>query len=653
VPPPPGAALAAPGALGWLFRLRGPRVPPPAVAVVAIDREAAQALGLPARPADWPRTLHARLIDVLSLAHASVIAFDLSFATPARHSDDDRALAAALARANTVVLLDFLERHDGSGADLLIERRLPPIPLLADAAAAHGPFPLPKAGGVHAWWLFKPGAGQAATLPVLVAQVHDRSAPARSAPRRFAPGEEARYLDFYGPPRSVPTIGFDRVLAAAQRGAEGAAWLRETFAGRAVFVGFSAASPAEQDRTRDDYRTVYSRADGLDLSGVEIAATALANLLEDRWPRPLPHALQFALFAGWALALALLCTALRGAAAVTATAAAAAGYLALAHLRFGASAQWLPLTTPLLVQAPLALFGGVLWHYVDERRERRRLGALITDLLPATVVAHLLSRIRSVAPLERPMFGVFVMTDIQGFTSIAETMAPADATRMLNDYFALVFPAIEKHGGSVSEIDGDGMLAFWLDDGPAAQARRGACLAALEIAEVTRRADPLPGWPALPTRIGVHGGPITLARLGASRHHEYRAVGDAANTASRIEQLSKHLGTKLLVSAEVLDGLDGLLSRPVGTFLLAGKATPVRVHELIARDDAATPEQRRLCQAFAAALQAHAGRRWDEATAILQGFPNDGPSRFYLQQAQRLAAQPLPDWDGIVRMATK
>jgi hypothetical protein len=45
--------------------------------------------------------------------------------------------------------------------------------------------------------------------------------------------------------------------------------------------------------------------------------------------------------------------------------------------------------------------------------------------------------------------------------------------------------------------------------------------------------------------------------------------------------------------------------------------------------------------------------RVDEATAILQGFPNDGPSRFYLQQAQRLAAQPLPDWDGIVRMATK
>ena len=575
---------------------------------------------------------------------------------PRRRSapDDDRALAAAIARAGNVVLLDFLEQQPAD-ADLMIGRRWTPLPSLVDAAAAHGPFPLPKAGRVHAYWLFDPAAGGAATLPILAAQIHDKAASAR-AQRALDAGEWARYLDFYGPPRSVRTIGFHEVLNAADGG--GGPWLRETFAGRAVFVGFSAAHAADQDRIRDDYRTAFSREDGLDLSGVEIAATALANLLEDRAPRPLPLAAQLALLLGWGLLLGALCIGLRGGYAVAATAAAAGAYLTLAHLRFVAAAQWLPLVVPLLLQAPLALLGGVLWQHAEERGRRRRMGAVIDDLLPPAVVDDLLSRIRSVAPVEREVFGVFVMTDIQGFTSLTEHMAPTAATRLLNDYFALIFPPIERHGGSVSEIDGDAMLAFWLGAAPETGTRRAACLAALEIAEVTGRGDSLPGGPALPTRIGVHGGPITLARVGASRHHEYRAVGDAANTASRIEALSKHLGTRLLVSEDVAAGLDDLLTRPLGAFLLAGKSAPVLIRELLGRDDGASAEQHHLCAAFAEALDAYRARRWSEAaarwSAILHEFPDDGPSRFYIEQAKRHAAAPPPaQWDAVVRMSSK
>jgi len=261
-------------------------------------------------------------------------------------------------------------------------------------------------------------------------------------------------------------------------------------------------------------------------------------------------------------------------------------------------------------------------------------------------------------PAEQATFGVFIMTDIQGFTSIAETLSPTEAARMLNDHFALIFPAVEANGGSVSEIDGDGMLAFWLDDSAQPRARRAACQAALEIAERTRCSDTPGRWPPLPIRIGVHGGLVTLARIGASSHHEYRMVGDAANTAARIEALSKHLGTRLLVSEDVLDGLDDLLTRPMGTFLLVGKITPVRVHELLGRASAASLQQRRLCAAFTEALGVHDARRWNEAaerwSAFLQSFPDDGPARFYLRQAISHAGMPpADDWDGIIRMTSK
>ena len=642
----------------WLFRMRGPRAVPANVAVVAIDRAAARALGQPSQLSEWPRALHARLIDLLSSAGARVVIFDLSFATPARNPDDDRALAAAMARAKNVVLLDFLERAAPGGVEWVIERLLPPHPLLADAAVAHGPFPLPKDGRVHAYWLFKPEAGGAATLPILALRVYDGGALESAGQRRLDVGNGVRFLDFYGPPRTLPTIDLHEVLMAGERGAEGAAWLRGTFKDYAVFVGFSAAEPSEQDRIRDDYPTVFTRADGLNLGGVEIAATAFANLLEDRAPHPLPLSSHLALLLGWGFLLGLVCATLRGGYAVMATLAACAVYMALAHIRFLAAAQWLPIVVPLLLQAPLALLAGLLTHSIGERRERQRLGSLVEDLLPRAVVDRLLIRTRAVAPAEKQIFGVFIMTDIEGFTSIAETMPPVEATRMLNDYFAMIFPAVENNGGSISEIAGDGMLAFWLDAGSESDARRAACNAALEIAELTSREGALPGWPPLPTRIGVHGGFVTLARVGASGHHEYRVVGDAANTASRLEALSKHLGTKLLASEDVLAGLDDLLTRPTGTFLLAGKSAPIRVRELLGLASTASLRQRQLCVAFAESLDAYGLRKWDEAaarwSAILQAYPDDGPSRFYLRLAKSQALEPPPhDWDGVVRMASK
>ena len=74
-------------------------------------------------------------------------------------------------------------------------------------------------------------------------------------------------------------------------------------------------------------------------------------------------------------------------------------------------------------------------------------------------------------------------------------MEPGRVTRMLNDYFALIFPPVEQRGGSVSDIVGDGMLAFWIAAGPEADSRHAACLTAFEIATLTGHRDMLPGWP--------------------------------------------------------------------------------------------------------------------------------------------------------------
>ena len=113
--------------LAWLFALRGARPAPDTVAVVAIDGQAAQRLDLPLKPGDWPRSIHARLVDALAGAGARVIVFDLTFATPSKLPENDAQLAAAIRRAGNVVLVDAL-RRDSMPAG-------PRAPLHADAHA--------------------------------------------------------------------------------------------------------------------------------------------------------------------------------------------------------------------------------------------------------------------------------------------------------------------------------------------------------------------------------------------------------------------------------------------------------------------------------------------------------------------------------------
>ncbi|HYQ73089.1 MAG TPA: CHASE2 domain-containing protein, partial [Gammaproteobacteria bacterium] len=89
--------------LDLLFTLRGARTPPADVVVVSIDRLSSKALALPDEPAQWPRGIHAQLVDRLAAAGVSVIALDIFFREP-RETGDDRLLAQAIRDANRVVL---------------------------------------------------------------------------------------------------------------------------------------------------------------------------------------------------------------------------------------------------------------------------------------------------------------------------------------------------------------------------------------------------------------------------------------------------------------------------------------------------------------------------------------------------------------------
>ena len=103
--------------LGLLFKLRGPRPAPADAVVVSIDKDSADQLKISENPDKWPRSLHARLVEVLSKAGASVVTFDVHF-IEARVEKDDKAFAAALKQAGNVVLGDALSAKEVSTSNI-------------------------------------------------------------------------------------------------------------------------------------------------------------------------------------------------------------------------------------------------------------------------------------------------------------------------------------------------------------------------------------------------------------------------------------------------------------------------------------------------------------------------------------------------------
>jgi adenylate cyclase len=485
------------------------------------------------------------------------------------------------------------------------------------------------------------------------------SAPPDPAKRRYLASlirmyqsDEFRYLNFYGPPRTIRTIPYHRFLQSL---GESPGPPAIDVKGKAVFVGSSETWQPEQ---KDGFYTAFSQSDGLDLSGIEIAATAFANLLEDLPVRPLDARARFALLFLWGLGIGTFCRRFSPLAAALGVTGAGILYLVVARQHFAAAGVWYPLAIPLFFQSPVALTATVLWNYVDSNRERRNIRTAFEHYLPNDVVDQLAKNIADLKTSHQLVYGICLATDAEHYTSVSESMDPKDLSSFMNRYYEAVFDPVRQHGGVVSNVIGDSMLAIWVAAEPDPALKDKSCLAALDIASAMRRFDPSADSTRLPTRIGLHAGQILMGNIGAVGHYEYRPVGDIVNTATRVEGLNKHLGTRILVSEEVLRQQDGFLTREVGKFLMAGKQNPVVAHELICRMADSDELQRAACGAFSDALAAFRERRWSDAEEkFLEAesrFGQDGPSRFYLELCARYRTHPPAEpWDGEIRMENK
>jgi len=174
-----------------------------------------------------------------------------------------------------------------------------------------------------------------------------------------------------------------------------------------------------------------------------------------------------------------------------------------------------------------------------------------------------------------------LFTDIEGFTSISESLPPEDLITALNQYFSLIAEPIEANGGVISQFQGDAVLATFNAPKPDPNHASNAVQAALDI-QYLLEGKTFGGGATFNTRIGVNSGLVVGGLVGSGDRVSYTVHGGDVNLTARLEQLNKDYGTKIIISENTYNLIDAKKYnfRELGEALLRGKKEPMGIYTI-------------------------------------------------------------------------
>jgi adenylate cyclase len=605
---------------------------PPAVVVVGIDEPSFAEVGT-AWP--WPRALHARLIDEATRAGANVIAFDVLF-SEASSPEDDAELARAIRDSGRVVLAGDIDVQRTANFESV--QRVEPLPAFRAAGAVTGLANVEVAGDQV---VRRFPQDPEAMWRVVVARHEERKGQAPSEGRWPAPGARVRYSDG----SDVLYVSYYQALEAST------ALPPDALRGRIMLIGLALKTTPEVSARRgpDTYATPFLRYSRQFTPGVEVHAQFVAAALAGRSIVPLASAWT-ALVTAIVLGVGVLF--LRRFRVVRSTALAASAGAATVAASFGLfeAGYWLPVSAALGALAALYVGRGAT-AYIDEALRRSEIRRAFEHYVSPAIVAEMTAHPDKLVLGGQRRTLTVMFTDLAGFTSMSEGIAPEAVAQILNEHLTLMTRIVLAESGTIDKFIGDALMAFWgapIDDPAHAQH---AVKAAIEMQAEMERFRREPGRPELHMRIGINTGSVVVGNLGSKDRFAYTVIGDAVNLAARLEPLNRLYGTPILLAEETAVALGGAVAlRHVDRVRVKGRREPVEIY---------TPEiDAAIVEKTEAAIALYRDRDWEGAErawrAVAELRPRDGVASEYLGRIERHRRHGVDSgWDGTFELDSK
>jgi adenylate cyclase len=235
---------------------------------------------------------------------------------------------------------------------------------------------------------------------------------------------------------------------------------------------------------------------------------------------------------------------------------------------------------------------------VSQELEKRHLRGLFGRFLSSEIIDQMVES-SDLSALNRRANITVLFSDIRGFTTLSELLAPEQVVAILNPYLEAMAQIIYRHGGTIDKYEGDAIMAFFGEPiAYADHAVRAVRTAvdmhlALDGLRTKWRADgTLPKEASFQIGIGLNSGEAFVGLLGSEHRINYTVIGDNVNLSSRLQDLTKTYKWPILVSAstydQIKDEFDGEFAADVK---VKGKSEAVGVYRVLGRKGAPPEEQ--------------------------------------------------------------
>lgn len=259
------------------------------------------------------------------------------------------------------------------------------------------------------------------------------------------------------------------------------------------------------------------------------------------------------------------------------------GWFYIAKNIFFANGYIIDVITPLSFVL-LAYSLTFVYKYFLAGRSRNNLKNVMSKYISKSVMKDVLKNETAELGGKRAYVSV-LFADIRQFTSISEVYTPEEVSSLLNEYFSLIAPIIDKYNGTLNKFMGDAVMAIFgapIEDENHAQ---NAVLCAEEILLEVKKLNykwKISNKPEIRIGVAINTGYVFIGNIGSKDRMEFTVIGDSVNIASRIESLNRVYNTSFLISSSTYEKVKDIVNTiKIRDVSIKGRISSVTIHEVI------------------------------------------------------------------------